>query len=205
MSAASTGRTHGCNPTAPYRFSLAPGGRPHMALLVHGQHYRVARRVHGEADDVLHLLGEGRISGTLEGAHAVRLKAVLVPDGLDQPQRDAGRGSNRATGPVGDIAGRLGAGQRQHLGDGAGGVGRLAGRVLSRRRPSTPTSAKRCYQRQAAVRLTPAWWATSSTGRRSADCRTMQARWTCLRGRARSWLIARSRTFSSSVRIMQAV
>ncbi|GEP07974.1 hypothetical protein MOX02_60120 [Methylobacterium oxalidis] len=57
------------------------------------------------------------------------LQTVLLPDALDGAQRDAGCRRDGATGSVGDLAGRLGAGERQHLGDGAGGVGRLAGRA----------------------------------------------------------------------------
>ncbi len=66
----------------------------------------------------------------------------------------------------------------------SGAVPRL--RVLSRRRPSTPSSPYRRCQRQTAGRLTPAQRATSRTGERSAEKRTIFARWTCLSGRLRS-------------------
>jgi hypothetical protein len=39
--------------------------------------------VHVEADDIFHLLGEGRIIGPFEGAGAMRLRAVRLPDALD--------------------------------------------------------------------------------------------------------------------------
>jgi hypothetical protein len=61
----------------------------------------------------------------------------------------------------------------------AGDSGGLPGlRVLSRNRPSTPASANRCCQRQTAGRLTPTVFATVSTGGRSADNKTIRARWT---------------------------
>ena len=60
------------------------------------------------------------------------------------------------------------------------------GRVLSRSSPSTPSSAKRCCQRQTAGRLTPACRATSCTLKRSNESRTMRARRMCLSGRDRS-------------------
>lgn len=100
-----------------------------LALFVHRQHHRMTGRVHVEANDILHLLGKGWVGGALEGAHPVRLQAVFLPDALDRAQRDASRGSDGATGPVSDLAGRLRAGESQHRTDGAGGVRRLAGRA----------------------------------------------------------------------------
>lgn len=65
--------------------------------------------------------------------------------------------------------------------------GRVPGeQILSRERPSTPASAKRCCQRQTVGRLMPSYRATSCTVRRSAESRTIQARGMCLRGRDRS-------------------
>ena len=66
-------------------------------------------------------------------------------------------------------------------------IGGLPGlRVLSRSRPSTPSSAKRCCQRQTIGRLTPSCVATCCTGPRSADASTTCARSTCFCGRLRS-------------------
>lgn len=61
------------------------------------------------------------------------LKPVGLPDPLNGAQRDAGRLGNRAFGPVGNLAGRLEAGQGQHLGNRAGGqwlLARWPGRVV---------------------------------------------------------------------------
>src|SRR5262249_30136770 len=77
-------------------------------------------------------------------------------------------------------------------------------RVLSRSRPATPASAYRRCQRHTAGRLTPARPATCSTGRRSAESRTMRARCTCFTGRVRSPMIASKRTRSSSLTTTQS-
>jgi hypothetical protein len=70
-------------------------------------------------------------------------------------------------------------------------IGALPGlRVLSRSKPSTPLSAKRCCHRHTVGRLTPMRCATCCTECRSAEASTMPARSTCLRGRLRSATIA---------------
>jgi len=70
-------------------------------------------------------------------------------------------------------------------------IGALPGlRVLSRSRPATPLSAKRCCHRHTVGRLTPMLCATCCTEWRSAEASTMRARSTCLRGRLRSAAIA---------------
>lgn len=52
------------------------------ALLVDRQHHGMDRRAHVEADDVLDPLGEGGVVGLLEGADAVGLEAMGLPDAL---------------------------------------------------------------------------------------------------------------------------
>src|SRR5262244_3820372 len=59
-------------------------------------------------------------------------------------------------------------------------------RVLSRSRPSTPLSVKRCCQRHTVGRLTPTLCATRCAEPRSAEASTIRARSTCLRRRLRS-------------------
>ncbi len=59
----------------------------------------------------------------------MRLEAVRVPDALDRAQGDPDGLRQGSAGPVGDLSGRLGAGQGQHLGDGVGGVRWFAGRT----------------------------------------------------------------------------
>ena len=88
----------------------------------------MGRRVHVKADDVLDLLGKGRVVGALEGADAVRLQAVGLPEALHRAQGDADGLGHRSAGPVGRLARRLRAGQRQHLRHGRRGQRWLAGR-----------------------------------------------------------------------------
>src|SRR5580658_11156241 len=57
-----------------------------LGFLVDREHHGVGWRMHVEADNVLDLFGEGGVGGTLEGAQAVRLEAVLFPDALDRAQ-----------------------------------------------------------------------------------------------------------------------
>ena len=105
-------------------FARAPGS----ALLIDRQDDGVSRRVHVEADDILDLLGEGRVVRALEGAQAMRLQMMRVPDALDGAQRDADRRGDGASGPMRHLARRLGAGEGEDLGNGAGRVRRRAGR-----------------------------------------------------------------------------
>src|SRR5271166_2576558 len=78
------------------------------------------RRVHIETDDVLDLLGKFGIIGALERAHAMGLEAMGVPYALDGAKRDANGLSHGAAGPMGGLARRFRAGERQHFGDDAG-------------------------------------------------------------------------------------
>jgi hypothetical protein len=98
--------------------------RLNLALLIDGQNDGVRRRAHVEPDNVLHLLGKRRIVRALEGAHAMGLDAVRLPDPLDRAQRQT---DLCASGPVRDLARRLGAGDGKDLSDGLGRHGRLAG------------------------------------------------------------------------------
>ena len=73
--------------------------------------------MHVEPDDILDFLGERGIGGALECAQAMRLQPVGFPDPLHRVQREPDRFGHGAAGPVGHLAGRLAAGQRQDLVD----------------------------------------------------------------------------------------
>ena len=83
--------------------------------------------MHGEADDVLDLLGEGGIVGAFEGSQAMGCDLVGLPDAPDCGPRQARSVGHGATGPVSDLAGRFGAGELHDLGDDGHGEGCLAG------------------------------------------------------------------------------
>lgn len=71
---------------------------------------------HVEADDIFDLGGESGVARALERAQPMRLEAVSLPDPLHGTQRDPDRAGHGPAGPVGDLARRLRAGQRQYLG-----------------------------------------------------------------------------------------
>ena len=98
-----------------------------LALLVDRQHDGVARRRQVEADDVRELGDELRVAAALEGADAMRLQLVGRPDPLHRAQRQPGGLGHRPPGPMGRLAGRLGAGQRHHPLHGRVGRARFAG------------------------------------------------------------------------------
>jgi hypothetical protein len=106
-----------------------PLQRLDLALLVDGQHHRVGGRVYVEADDILDLGGEGRVTRALERAQSMRLEAVSVPDPLHGAQRYPNRPGCGTSGPMGDLAWWLRAGQRQHFRHRHGRVGWRAGRT----------------------------------------------------------------------------
>jgi hypothetical protein len=161
--------------------------------------------MHVEADDILDLLGKSRIGGALESAQAMRLQAVGAP--VRCTVCSARPTVLAIARPVQWVISPGGSPQvnASTLLTVSIAIGFLPGaRVLSRSRPATPASAYRRCQRHTAGRLTPARPATCSTGRRSAESRTMRARCTCFTGRVRSPMIASKRTRSSSLTTTQS-
>ena len=86
-------------------------------------------RVRVEANQVLLLLGEGGVVRALEGADPTLLKPIGRPDPLHGAPCDADHLGHCTPSPVGDLTGRLGAGQGQHLRHRAGGQRLLARRL----------------------------------------------------------------------------
>ncbi len=85
-----------------------------LAFLIDREHQAVGRRLDVQADDVLELGGKFGIVGALEGPDAVGLQPVGAPDPLHRAQGDPGAPGHGTAGPVGRLAGRLGAGQGDH-------------------------------------------------------------------------------------------
>jgi len=159
-----------------------------------------------EPDDVAELGGNGRIARALEGAQAMRLQVVRPPDALHRPS-DSPIALAIAR-PVQWIAWCGGSVQvsatiRAVV---SAAIGALPGlRVLSRNRPSTPASAKRCCQRHTVGRLTPMLWAARCTDPRSVEASTMRARSTYFCRWLRSATIASKRSRSIALTITHTV
>jgi hypothetical protein len=108
-----------------------------LALFVDAEDDYVRRRIDIEADHVAQLANEFGVLGKLELANAMGLQPMGAPDALD---RMRGLARRRCKGQ-GDDA----------LGDRGASLETREGRVLSRRRPSKPSPAKRSCQRQTLV------------------------------------------------------
>ncbi len=135
-----------------------------LAFLVEREHHGMRRRIEIEVDNVGEFGREGRIARALEGPQPMRLQVVRPPNALHRAQREPHRLGHRTAGPMGRLVRRFGAEPapakagvsattRAAVSAGIGGLPGL--RVLSRNRPSTPASAKRCCQRHTVGRLTP--------------------------------------------------
>src|SRR5260221_1791047 len=98
-----------------------------LALLVDRDDDGMGGRVHVEPDDVFDLFGEGRVVGFLEGADAVGLETVGLPDALHGAQADAHRLGDHAARPVCGLSGRLAAGKSPDFGHPRPGQRFLAG------------------------------------------------------------------------------
>jgi hypothetical protein len=112
-----------------------------LALFVDGKNERVRGRRHIKPNNILKLLNEVGVVRQLELPEPVRLKAVAAPDALHRTCRNARGLGHGGRGPVRDLAGRRPERQLHHPCDGLLGKWRLSRgpRVLSRKRPSTPS------------------------------------------------------------------
>jgi hypothetical protein len=101
--------------------------RLNLALLINRDDHRVLGRLHVEADNILDLLGELGVVGAFEGANAVRLQPMRLPQALHGAQAHADGLGHGAAGPMRGVAGWLGAGQVDNFGDDLGRKGSAAG------------------------------------------------------------------------------
>ena len=83
-----------------------------LGFLVDREHQRVGGRRHVEADDVFELGDEVGIVRAFEGSEAVGLQLMGLPNPLHRAQRNTHDLGHGAAGPVGDLAWRFAAGQR---------------------------------------------------------------------------------------------
>jgi len=181
-----------------------------LPFFVEREPHGMCRRIEIEADDVGELGLKAGIARPLEGPQPVRLQFVRPPDALHRAHREPHRLGHRPAGPMGRLMRRFGAEPAPaKAGVSAttwavlsAAIGALPGlRVLSRNRPSTPASAKRCCQRHTVGRLRPMPWAIRCAGPRSAEASTMRARSTCFCRWLRSATIASNRSRSTALTI----
>jgi hypothetical protein len=204
--AASTGRTHD------RKQSITPAVHLFLASRgpsTHGSSRRSRAPRHGPADRHTarrcpRPCRELGITRALEGADAVRLQVVGLPDALDRAQADPRRLGHGAAGPMGRRAGRLATGQRDHVLHRRATQRRLAGLAggiaqqpvdASLGEPLLPAPHRRPAD--------PTCWATRTTGNRSPEPRMIRARATCFWARLRSATIASSEARSSSLTITE--
>ena len=105
---------------------LGPVQRLDLGFLVDREDQSMLGRSDIQADHVLELGGEVGIGRALEGAQAMGLQLVSLPDALHRAQRHAHRLGHGAAGPMRGFARRLAAGQCDQLLDDGGGQRRLA-------------------------------------------------------------------------------
>ena len=80
--------------------------RLNLALFIDAEHDRLLRRVHIEADDILHFGSKRWIVGDLEGARQMRLETMLSENPLHAGVADATNGrSQHANAPVRRVPG----------------------------------------------------------------------------------------------------
>src|SRR5215210_1309766 len=140
----------------------------------------MSRRVDVEPDNVTQLRHELGVGGELKAADAVRLKAVSFPDALHRGDADAGRVGHGSSGPVGGLVRGSVAVRATTLSmtSWPSGLTR-GGRVLSRKSPATPASAKRSCQRQTQVFDLPVRRMISTVPSPPAESSTISARQAC--------------------------
>ena len=144
---------HGSGPAFLHRQAgLGAVERLDLALFVDRQDDGVRRRIDVEPDDVAQPVDELRVFGQLELADAVRLKPVRAP--MRWTELTLTLAALAIAAPVQWVASPGGASIVSSTIRSAIEGASLAtreGRVLSRRRPSTPSAAKRSCQRQTQV------------------------------------------------------
>ena len=120
-------------------FQLAAVERLDLALFVDAEDDGVRRWIDIEADRVAQLADKFGVLGKLELANAMGLQPMGAPDALDRTDADAGRLGHGRARPVRGLARRRCKGQSDDaLGDRGSSLEMREGRVMSRRRPSSP-------------------------------------------------------------------
>ena len=192
---------HGAEPPFLHRQAwLGAIKRLNLRLLIDAQHHGMRRWVDIEPDDVVELLGKGRIGGELEAPPAVRREAMRLPDVLDGRDRQAAGLGHRLRRPVRRL--RRGGGasvRRTTSATRAASTGALpGGRVLSRKVPPTPAAMNRSCQRQTVVFDLPVAAMMAFVPKPSAVSSMIRARQTCFCGVLRSLTMVSRRRRSAA-------
>src|SRR5882757_5732783 len=127
-----------------------------LALLVDRQHDGVGRRIDIEPDNVAQLGDEIWIARELELSVPMRLEPVRFPDATDRAGTDVARLRHQAAVQwVVSVGGSANVSATTRSATSGPNRGIREGRVLSRKRPSMPSSMNRCCQRQTQVLEVP--------------------------------------------------
>ena len=175
-----------------------------LAFLVYGQDDGVGGRIDVKPNDIAQFADEVRVVRELELPIAVRLQAMGTPDAPDRAFTDAGRRGHHRGRPMGRLDGRVRQRQRHHAPATSGPKGGMRdGRVLSRRRPSMPSSMNRSCQRQTQVFDVPVRRMISCVPTPSALKRMIAARHTCFCAALRSLTTPSRRRRSEEPTVME--
>ena len=152
-----------------------------------------------ETNDITQFIDEVRIARELELSKAVRLQTMRSPDTPDRAFTDADHRRHHRGRPMGRLDGRVVSVRATTRSATSGAKGGMrGGRVLSRKRPSTPSSMKRSRQRQTQVFDLPVQRMIPCVPTPSALKRMIAARHTCF------WAAQRSSTIPSRRRRSEA-
>ncbi len=171
-----------------------------LAFFIDGKNNGMGRRRDVEPNDIVQFHGKGLVIRQFEAAPAVRCKTMLVPYLDDRRGRDPHRLCHRANGPVcGLVLGRF---QRQRDHPDRPVRDRVAQcwrRLLSRKRPSTPSAMKRSCHRHTQVFDLPVASIMATVPNPSSLIRMIFARHACFCGEPRFATMASSRILSGAV------
>ena len=164
----------------------------------------MGRRIDVKADHVAQLRYEVRIAGELEAAQAVWASpCAFQMRCTDETLIPAALAMAAAVQCVASCSGSVAVSATTLSMTSCPSGGTREGRVLSRRRPSTPASAKRSCQRQTQVFDVPVRRMISTVPTPSAESSTISARQTCFCGVLRSAAIASRRRRSDGQSVIE--
>ena len=166
-----------------------------LALFIDAEHDGMSGRIEVKPGHIAQFINEFGIVGQLELLHPVRLQTMRLPDALQRTDADARSPAIIAPvqcviSPGGSVS--VNATTRAATPLPSGLI--REGRVLSRKRPSSPSDIKRSCQRQTQVFEVPVSRTIACVPKPSADKSTIRVRQTWFCGVLRSLAKASSRS-----------